>query len=361
MKLAHVAIVSLVLGASMSLVASCAANQAAPAAKQKSARADASIAWTQYQDPLEHAFTLDVPRGWTVKGGMYRLGYSDARPMVDMHSPDGKISIRLGDLSVPVYTVPSQFHSREGEVYDLGAQGQLIVARYHTGPEFAALYSQARFNSVCSNPQPDASASEFTPPNYLPDDAGVKQSSTGQITYRCVSNGEPRVAFAYVKTSNYGALWAVPDVVSYIAAPDDVSSARDILRHCAQSFHITPEWLQYKARMDAEGLEYQRQRQAGRMRQLQQQQQEFEARMQAMKNQANAFEQHMSQERSQFQQMDDVINGVTPTTDPLTGETRKVWTGTQSNYWVNGLGQVVNSNSNPAPNQNWHELQVTSQ
>ncbi len=362
MKLTRHAIVSLLLGASTSLGLLCLACHAESRADQKSARADAGIAWTQYEDPFERAFTLDVPQGWTVKGGMFRLGYSDARPMVDMHSPDGKIAIRLGDLSVPVYAAPtSPYHTREGEVYDLGAQGQLIVAKYHTGPEFAALYAEGRFNSVCSNPQPDASAPQFVAPGYEPEDTGVKESSTGQITYRCDSKGEPRVAFAYVKTANYGPLWAVPEVLSYIAAPEDVSTARDILRHCAQSFHISPEWLEYKKRMDAEGLEYQRERQMGRIRQLQQQQQQFEAQMQAMKNQANAFEQHMAQERGQFEQMDNVINGVTPTTDPLTGETRKVWTGTQNNYWVNGLGQVVNSNSNPAPGQNWHQLQVGPQ
>src|SRR5579862_8739883 len=48
--------------------------------------------WTQYQDPLEQAFTLQVPQGWTVKGGMFRMGYSDHRQMVDMKSPDGKVN-----------------------------------------------------------------------------------------------------------------------------------------------------------------------------------------------------------------------------------------------------------------------------
>ncbi len=345
--------VSLVLGALLSLALSFLAAQGAPAG--------GGVAWTAYQDSYEHAFTLDVPRGWAVKGGIYRLGYSDARPMVDMHSPDGKIEIRLGDLSVPVYAAPSQFHSREGEVYDLGAQGQMIVARYHTGPEYAALYADGRFNSVCRNPKPDTAAAESIAPNYGVEDGSAKQSSAGQISYRCESKDGPRVAFAYVKTANYGAVWAVPDIASYVAAPEDVAAARAILLHAAQSFRLSQQWLRYKARMEAEGLEYQRARQHGRMRQLQQQVQQFEARMQAMKNQANAFEQHMAQERSQFQDMDDAINGVTPTTDPLTGETRKVWTGTQDGYWVNGAGQVVNSNGNPNANQNWHQLQVGQQ
>lgn len=345
--------VSCMLGVSLSLALSCLTAQAAPAG--------GGVAWTTYQDPYERAFTLDVPRGWAVKGGMYRLGYSDARPMVDMHSPDGKIEIRLGDLSVPVYAAPSQFHSHEGEVYDLGAQGQMIVARYHTGPEYAALYAEGRFNGVCSNPSPDTASANSIAPNYGVEDGSAKQASTGQISYRCNSKDGPRVAFAYVKTANFGVVWGVPDIASYVAAPEAAAAARTILLHAAQSFRLSQQWLQYKARMDAEGLEYQRARQQGRMRQLQQQVQQFETRMQAMKDQASAFEQHMARERSQFQGMDDAINGLTPTTDPLTGETRKVWTGTQDGYWVNGVGQVVNSNGNPNPNQNWHQLQVGQQ
>src|ERR1700731_2321369 len=66
----------------------------------------AGLTWQRYQDPLENAFTLEVPNGWTVKGGMFRLGYSDHRAMVDMTSPDGKINIRLGDLAIPTYFLP---------------------------------------------------------------------------------------------------------------------------------------------------------------------------------------------------------------------------------------------------------------
>lgn len=51
-----------------------------------------------------------------------------------------------------------------------------------------------------------------------------------------------------------------------------------------------------------------------------------------------------------------VLNGITPTTDPMTGERREVWTGTNANYWVNGLGEVVNSNSAQAAG--WRQLQV---
>ena len=132
---------------------------------------DAKIEWTQFQDPFEKSFVVDVPKGWTVKGGLFRLGYSDQRPMVDLVSPDGSTNIRLGDISIPSYTVPMQFHEREGEVYDLGAQIQMIVEKYRTGPEFAVSYSQARFAKTCRNPQTDSQDSDFSVRDYLPIDS----------------------------------------------------------------------------------------------------------------------------------------------------------------------------------------------
>jgi hypothetical protein len=316
--------------------------------KPAGSQAAVNVSWKQFQDPMEKAFTLDVPQGWTAQGGLFRLGYSDERPMVDLRSPDGTMEIRLGDVAIPSYTVPSQNHTQEGEVYDLGAQAQLIVARYRTGPEFAVLYSHARFGSDCRNAQADAQDSSFTVPDYLPSAQGATQSSAGQIAYHCDTQGGARVVFAYTKTVLYQGLWQVPGIMSFVAAPDKVATVRTIALHCAQSLKISPAWIEYQKRMDAEGLQYQKVRQQGRLQALQAQVQQFEAQMQAMQNQVNAFEQHQAAQAAQVQGFTNVLNGITPTTDPLTGEQRDVWTGPNANYWVNGLGQVVNSTNAPA-------------
>ncbi|MGB6905229.1 MAG: hypothetical protein WBD98_20535, partial [Acidobacteriaceae bacterium] len=285
----------------------------------KTASAQTPASWSQFQDPFEHAFALDVPQGWTVQGGLFRLGYSDERPMVDLRSPDGAIEIRLGDVAIPSYTVPNQFHAHEGEVYDLGAQARLIVARYRTGPEFAVLYSHARFGSDCRNPQDDAPDAGMTVPDYLPQEQNAAQSSAGQIAYRCETQSGTRVVFAYTRTALYQGIWQVPTIVSFVAPPEQAAVAKSIAVRCARSLAIAPEWIEYQKRMDAEGLQYQRMRQQGRIRDLQAQVQQFEQRMQAMQNQVNAFEQHQAAQAAQVQSFTNVLNGITPTTDPLTG------------------------------------------
>lgn len=84
----------------------------------------AGISWTKFTDPAEKAFAVEVPQGWSIRGGMFRMGFSDARAMVDMTSPHGRINVRLGDVSVASYVLPGPHHERPGQLYDLGAQAR---------------------------------------------------------------------------------------------------------------------------------------------------------------------------------------------------------------------------------------------
>lgn len=313
--------------------------------------------WITFEDPFEKAFSVEVPQGWTVRGGLFRMGYSDERPMVDLISPDGRINVRLGDLSIPVYTAPNQNHMREGEVYDLGAQAQLIVARYRTGPEFAVLYSHVRFYQNCHEAAGDAADVEFDVPDYIPLEGGAPaKSSTGAIAYRCGSGANERVAFAYARTSETGGIWSVPTMGSFLSPPDKVAVARAVLQHCAQTFKLSPAWIEKQKQLDAYAMQYQRARQQQRMQALAQQVQQFEAKMQAMRNQVASFERHQAAFQSQVDGFDQALRGVTPTIDPFTGEAKEVWTGTKSNYWENGKGDVVNSTN--APPGNWMHMPV---
>ncbi|MGA9782819.1 MAG: hypothetical protein WBQ52_11715 [Terracidiphilus sp.] len=317
--------------------------------------AGSSLTWVSYQDPLEQAFTVEVPRGWTTRGGLIRMGYSDERPMVDLTSPDGQINVRIGDVSIPVYTPPNQYHNREGEVYDLGAQAQLIVARYRTGPEFAVLYSHVRFYQDCHDPTPDTANVGFTVPDYIPQEGTPEQTSTGQIAYLC--DGGKRVAYAYVRTVSNGGIWSVPTLGSYLSPTGRVALARSVLEHCARTFKLNPAWIEKQKQLDAYALQYQRQRQQQRMAEMAEQQRQFEAKMQAMRDQVSSFEHRQQSFANQQQGFLNILNGVTPTIDPFTGEAKDVWTGTKSNYWTNGVGDVVNSTNAPAAG--WRQMQVT--
>ena len=232
--------------------------------------------------PAKKAFAVEVPQGWSVRGGMFRMGFSDARAMVDMTSPDGRINVRLGDVSVPSYVLPGPYHERAGEIYDLGAQAQMVVARYHSGPEFATLYSHARFHELCRNPQGDPNPSGLALPDFVPSPVRPDQTSSGQITYRCDAAQRGAVggavAFAWARTSLYQTIWGVTPLVSFFAPASEVQVARAVLLRRCPDTGLNPQWIQYQKHMDSQGLEYQRARQQQRMAALSQQVRQFERR-----------------------------------------------------------------------------------
>jgi len=309
-----------------------------------------AMAWTAFQDPLEQAFSIDVPQGWTVRGGLFRMGFSDERPMVDLLSPDGRINVRLGDLSIPTYALPNPYHAREGEIYDLGAQAQLVVAHYRTGPEFAVLYSHVRFYQNCHNAVGDAGSLGFTLPDYIPSEIPAPKTSSGAIAYRCGSGPNERIAFAYARTSEGNGIWGVPTLGSFLSSPDKLQIAQAVLLHCAQTFKLNPAWVEKQKQMDAYAMQYQRARQQQRIQELGQQVRQFEAKMQTMRDQVASFERHQAAFQNQVDGFSQALRGVTATIDPFTGEAKEVWTGQTSNYWENGRGDVVNSATPPSGN-----------
>lgn len=313
------------------------------------------LKWQKFQDPLESAFTIEVPQGWTVKGGMFRVGYSDYRPMLDLRSPDGKIQIRSGDVAIPSYTSLNQYHRRDGEINDLGAQAQSVYARYRSGKEFAGLYALTHFRTLCQSLTPQEI--DQTPP--VQEDSGqngaTAKTSAGAIAYRCDSSQGSRMAYVYARMTIMPPLWQVTELVSYVAPLNKLSLVRGVVMHGSQTFHVNPSWIEYQKKMDADGLQYQVARQRRRVQALGQQVQQFELRMQSMRSQVSAFEHQQNAQADQVASFGNVLTGITPTVDPLNGETRDVWTGPRSGYWKNGQGTVVNSDTSPGAG--FHPLQ----
>ena len=98
--------------------------------------------WVTLVDGHEKAFSIEAPKGWKAIGGMFRFNMVDARPFVDMTSPDGKTNIRIGDATIPSYDLPN---AQLQASHSIGP----MVAPYATGDVFAAKYGQARFSSLC--------------------------------------------------------------------------------------------------------------------------------------------------------------------------------------------------------------------
>src|SRR5450631_810146 len=110
-------------------------------------------AYTRLTDPLEQAFSLDVPAGWRSEGGLARRAALQINPYVRSLSPDKITYLILGEPTLPSFTPPSQMGNAighpEGTLYDAGLGGLALVLRYLPGAAFARAYGQTALQSVC--------------------------------------------------------------------------------------------------------------------------------------------------------------------------------------------------------------------
>jgi len=289
------------------------------------------------RDTQEQAFSIDVPRGWKVQGGLLRKGPLDPRAEVDMTSPDGRVNMRVGDWGLPPFTVPTgqmeRFGFTEGKEYAPGhPPTATIVAHYRPGHDFADLYGQARFSKVCQTLE--AKSLKTMAPVFSAPRDGPTTTTAGEAIYRCAGNGQEKVAYVYAETSLYQANgvanWRVSCVLSFLAPKDLAAATYKMVFQSAASFTENPQWDLQQARITAANA-------AAALKNFQMTLQQTQAR----------YRQWSSSMMRQGQSFSDALNGQTLTVDPATGQKREVWTGTGSTRWIDGLGNVVSSNLSP--------------
>jgi hypothetical protein len=223
------------------------------------ADADASIRYVQWQDPNEQAFTLDVPQGWKVSGGLIRRNAVDPRGCVQALSPEGDVVISSGDAAVPTFTLPgfSQFFP-EGSDYSPGYGVVMKVMRYKPGTQFAAEYVQSRLGQAFSDisitgsrDRPDI-AQVFNQINARYNTQVVAtQLAMGEVTFTARYQGKPVQGYWFAGTQLtttdmggvQGGLWHVPHLVGYIAAPPKAPLARAVMEHMIKSTGLNPQWV----------------------------------------------------------------------------------------------------------------------
>jgi hypothetical protein len=311
------------------------------------------VTWAQYADPAEHAFAIAVPQGWEVKGGTYRFGYFDVRWMMDARSPDGKIIIRLDDVNVPPYVLPGPHTGAEGQPYNRPQQFQMVVARYQNADVFAQRYLASRFKPVCKTFAPQTASWRPTmPPEFQ---ANAANQTEGSVAASCDTSDGPRIAAVYARTSliegsNY-AFWVVDPLISILSTPKDMETAQAIAQHMLDSFHKNPQWVEYQNQMTQAGEQMIQQNFQSFMAQMRAYDQ---ARSSAMNQQVAGFEAREQASQRQSTSFGETLTGLQDAVDPQTGERFQVWSGPNSNYYRNGLGNTVNSNLSPGPD--YHQV-----
>lgn len=304
------------------------------------AKAQISPEYVTVIDPREHAFSIEVPKGWKADGGMFRSNMVDARPFVEMRSPDGRIDVRIGDASIPSYDLPN------GRLQALHSTGPLI-APYATGDVFAAKYGEDRFKSMCQNPQ--VTRTGQSEPTFGRGNGSIKMTA-GWAGFSCTLNGQPMAAFVYAETlliePTFGSAghWYVITLGSVIAPTAEGMASGAILNHSYRSIALNPEWQRSQGQL------------IGKVRQgiLNAAEVEKQINEAAVKN----FQQNMHMQSSEVDNFNDVLLGQTYTRDTVTGQNFVAPAGNGSPQWIDPFGAIKESAMIPGPS--YHQLENVS-
>jgi hypothetical protein len=257
---------------------------------------------TTFTDPTENAFTLQVPQGWTVKGGVQRASATAATPWVTAASPDGATTISVGDPSIPSFVLPSPTHPAGSSVQN--ASGATSAAQpYENGVQFAADYAQRAYGQTCAplqpagtQAEPDLVQSAQAKMATLAAAVGVPPPPSsydgGSARFTCQANGAA-VAVGVIDVtaltqSSVGGFWNVPVLIAYRTPAASQAQTDQIARAMRQSYQPNAQWQAQMVSATKQQLAQIQQTGAQQMGQLRQQEASESSMLNAQEQAANA-------------------------------------------------------------------------
>jgi hypothetical protein len=286
------------------------------------------------RDVREQAFSISVPQGWKVVGGMFRYRIAYPRPTVDMTSPDGTINVRIGDNTIPNYQTPNT------NPYLPNTPNNFTpVAAYTSGQVFAQKYGMARFGSMCQGIQ--VTGSQASTPKYSQQVQGYVTATAGSANFSCTMNGQQMVGYVYAETMQVGAAMGMPAnwyetaLGSWLAPAQWAQNASAILTYSTSTLVMNPDWAAWQAYLVAT---------ATKINLITAEKTKIAtAQMDAREAQ---WRQMMAGEVDDF---NDILTGTTFAMDPATGQPVSVPTGNGGPEWMDGQNNVASAAMQPGP------------
>jgi hypothetical protein len=215
------------------------------------------VSFVNWAEPKERSFTVDVPQGWQVSGGVNWTGPIDAQSFVRVQSPDGKVQVFLGDPEILPRQVPSQWSRMqtgvgEGQVFRPPSGGSALMQRFLKGSEYAKWHATWR---VCQSPRwvkdgdlPDLSRSitaTIAPQARAWNATAI--ASAGEASFICDNVQGYIFATTVLGSSASGPIqvWGVFKVSGFVSSdPMRSMEARYVMEHLLGTFKLDPRWEQ---------------------------------------------------------------------------------------------------------------------
>jgi hypothetical protein len=313
-----------------------------------------SIRYVEFRDPLENAFTVEVPAGWSAEGGMYRFASVDTRAALNLASPDRQVRISFGDKELGSFVEPNQMLEwtgfREGSVYSPGYGLQQVVRRYIPGPAFVRQYIPLKPAHGCANLQiteararPDADEAVNRLYQGLNTYAVSMRQHSGEASFTCEEGGRIMAGYYFAgtlstRTQSQTGIWMVQHLFGFVAAREKATLAHEVVRHIVASVAVNPAWAQRQSQTTAET-----------------------SRIVSQTNQAVSKiidDTYWNRQRSQDEisrRRSNVILDLEDAIDPATGRQMKVESGSNY-YWIDNRGTVVGTQTESLPSLDFRAL-----
>jgi len=324
-------------------------NQAMPGAPMAGAEhaagraADLPLAvagYSRFLDPLEQAFTIEVPSGWRTVGGLARRSALQVNPFLRSLSPDKMTYLLIGEPVLPSYVPPSPLRNtlgyREGKLFDSGLGGLSMVLHFMSGTEFARAYGQTVLAGLCQQVQFLESAeradmaqnADQLVPTVIP-----SISSGGEARFACTHNGQPMQARIEVvtRTTRDDVMWNVIFLKGWLAAKSQAERAEEILTRVGASLKFDPQWLQKQSNLDQQAANA-----------INHRMQEFFRREQGVIQNLNAVD-------TSFSSMDEIVSGYSTYHDAATGQDYKLDNVSPYKWIDNSTSRIFSTPSNVPP------------
>jgi hypothetical protein len=312
-----------------------AANPAGPSWGSGAAPTGAGgVNYVTVRDMREQAFSISVPQGWKVVGGMFRYRIAYPRPTVDMTSPDGMTNVRIGDNTIPNYQTPNN-----NPYLPKVPNNFTPVAAYTSGQNFAQKYGLARFGSMCQGIQ--VTGSQASQPKYSQQVQGYVTATAGSANFSCTKNGQAMAGYVYAETMQVGAImgqpanWYETALGSWLAPAAQAQNASAILTYSTGTLVMNPDWAAWQAFLVASATRINLVT-AAKTKQATAEMDAREAQWRKM----------MAGEVDDF---NDILTGTTFAMDPATGQPVEVPTGNGAPEWLDGQDNVQSAVMQPGP------------
>lgn len=296
--------------------------------------------YVRLTDPLEQAFTVDVPSGWRSVTGLARQAALQINPYVRSLSPDKMTYVMIGDPTLPSFSPPTQMGNaighREGTLYDAGLGGRALVMHYLPGAEFARSYGETMLAGLCpslkfvsARERPElARQAAALLPTIIP-----SREDGGEASFTCMHNKQEMEAHveAVTRITRDNLMWVVILLEGYIAPKGQSNTAEGTLLHVAGSMRFSQAWIEKQNTLSQQAAVA------------------INQRMQETFRQERTFIRDLNSVDGNFQSMDELVSGFSTYHDERTGSDYSL-SNTNPNKWIDdSTGRIISTPTNSKP------------